>query len=174
MVSSRELCRDAASFFVYFCVFLHVFTLNFVYSQCPKSFQCGNLGTLSFPLTKFSQPGCGLFAVQCNALPNPRIHLDTERLSTSYEIISNISTNRALIRNPILESLLQRKSKLKLVVAAGASASAADLTPNEGIYSVHAGSILSMSSTPWQGPFLCTDCHDKMDGCNGRKTAKWS
>ncbi|CAI9779117.1 unnamed protein product [Fraxinus pennsylvanica] len=48
----------------------------------------------------------------------------------------------------------------------------ADLAPNEGI-SVHAGSILSMSSTPWQCPFLCTDCHDKRDGCNGRKTEKF-
>ncbi|CAI9779107.1 unnamed protein product [Fraxinus pennsylvanica] len=79
MVSSRELCRDAASFFVYFSVFLHVFILNFVYSDCPKCFQCGILGNLSFPLADFSQPGCGLFAVECDALPYPRIHLDTER-----------------------------------------------------------------------------------------------
>ncbi|CAI9779106.1 unnamed protein product [Fraxinus pennsylvanica] len=44
----------------------------------------------------------------------------------------------------------------------------ADLTPNEGI-SVHAGFIFSMSSTPWQGPFLCTDCHDKKDAMEGKR-----
>ncbi|KAI8539073.1 hypothetical protein RHMOL_Rhmol09G0152700 [Rhododendron molle] len=40
-----------------------------------------------------------------------------------------------------------------------------DLALSEGIsvhagesISVHAGSIFSMSSKPWQGPFLCTDC----------------
>ncbi|CAA2945543.1 Serine threonine kinase [Olea europaea subsp. europaea] len=110
MVSSRELCRDAASFFVNFSVFLHVFTFKFVYSKCPKSFQCGNLGNLEFPLADFSQPGCGLYTVECGALPNPRIHLDTERLSLSYEIMGNISTNRALIRNPIVENFLRTKS----------------------------------------------------------------
>ncbi|KAI4385919.1 hypothetical protein MLD38_003906 [Melastoma candidum] len=35
-----------------------------------------------------------------------------------------------------------------------------DLAPSEGI-SVHAGSIFSTSSKPWQGPFLCADCRDK-------------
>ncbi|CAA2945536.1 probable phosphatase 2C 15 [Olea europaea subsp. europaea] len=44
----------------------------------------------------------------------------------------------------------------------------ADLAPNEGI-SVHAGSIFSMSSTPWQGPFLCTDCHDKKNAMEGKR-----
>lgn len=44
----------------------------------------------------------------------------------------------------------------------------ADLAPNEGI-SVHAGSIFSMSSTPWQGPFLCADCHNKKDAMEGKR-----
>ncbi|KAG8382857.1 hypothetical protein BUALT_Bualt05G0122900 [Buddleja alternifolia] len=44
----------------------------------------------------------------------------------------------------------------------------ADLAPNEGI-SVHAGSIFSMSSTPWQGPFLCADCRDKKDAMEGKR-----
>ena len=37
-----------------------------------------------------------------------------------------------------------------------------DLAPSEGI-SVHAGSIFSTSSKPWQGPFLCADCRNKKD-----------
>ncbi|EPS73050.1 hypothetical protein M569_01706, partial [Genlisea aurea] len=43
-----------------------------------------------------------------------------------------------------------------------------DLAPNEGI-SVHAGSIFSMSSKPWQGPFLCADCRDKKDAMEGKR-----
>ncbi|KAG5532373.1 hypothetical protein RHGRI_026865 [Rhododendron griersonianum] len=43
-----------------------------------------------------------------------------------------------------------------------------DLAPSEGI-SVHAGSIFSMSSKPWQGPFLCADCRDKKDAMEGKR-----
>ncbi|XP_047964965.1 probable protein phosphatase 2C 15 [Salvia hispanica] len=44
----------------------------------------------------------------------------------------------------------------------------ADLAPNEGV-SVHAGSIFSVSSKPWQGPFLCSDCRDKKDAMEGKR-----
>lgn len=43
-----------------------------------------------------------------------------------------------------------------------------DLAPSEGI-SVHAGSIFSTSSKPWQGPFLCCDCRDKKDAMEGKR-----
>ncbi|KAK7238687.1 hypothetical protein RIF29_43923 [Crotalaria pallida] len=43
-----------------------------------------------------------------------------------------------------------------------------DLAPSEGI-SVHAGSIFSTSSKPWQGPFLCFDCRDKKDAMEGKR-----
>ncbi|KAK7280447.1 hypothetical protein RJT34_25511 [Clitoria ternatea] len=43
-----------------------------------------------------------------------------------------------------------------------------DLVPSEGI-SVHAGSIFSTSSKPWQGPFLCSDCRDKKDAMEGKR-----
>ncbi|KAL7149380.1 hypothetical protein ABFS83_05G036800 [Erythranthe nasuta] len=43
-----------------------------------------------------------------------------------------------------------------------------DLSPNEGI-SVHAGSIFSMSSKPWQGPFLCGDCLNKKEAMEGKR-----
>ncbi|CAO2183870.1 unnamed protein product [Urochloa humidicola] len=43
-----------------------------------------------------------------------------------------------------------------------------DLEPSEGI-SVHAGSIFSSSSKPWEGPFLCADCRDKKDAMEGKR-----
>ncbi|CAN6451537.1 unnamed protein product [Victoria cruziana] len=43
-----------------------------------------------------------------------------------------------------------------------------DLAPSEGI-SVHAGSIFSMSSKPWEGPFLCADCRIKKDAMEGKR-----
>lgn len=43
-----------------------------------------------------------------------------------------------------------------------------DLSPSEGI-SVHAGSIFSTSSKPWQGPFLCADCRNKKDAMEGKR-----
>ncbi|EEF35382.1 probable protein phosphatase 2C 15 [Ricinus communis] len=43
-----------------------------------------------------------------------------------------------------------------------------DLASSEGI-SVHAGSIFSTSSKPWQGPFLCADCRDKKDAMEGKR-----
>ncbi|KAJ1690002.1 hypothetical protein LUZ63_014157 [Rhynchospora breviuscula] len=43
-----------------------------------------------------------------------------------------------------------------------------DLAPSEGV-SVHAGSIFSTSSKPWEGPFLCSDCRDKKDAMEGKR-----
>ncbi|KAL5227829.1 hypothetical protein ABZP36_016094 [Zizania latifolia] len=43
-----------------------------------------------------------------------------------------------------------------------------DLEPSEGI-SVHAGSVFSSSSKPWEGPFLCSDCRDKKDAMEGKR-----
>ncbi|XP_055809674.1 probable protein phosphatase 2C 15 isoform X1 [Solanum dulcamara] len=43
-----------------------------------------------------------------------------------------------------------------------------DLAASEGI-SVHAGSIFSTSSKPWQGPFLCADCRNKKDAMEGKR-----
>ncbi|CAH1414073.1 unnamed protein product [Lactuca virosa] len=43
-----------------------------------------------------------------------------------------------------------------------------DLGASEGI-SVHAGSIFSTSSKPWQGPFLCADCRNKKDAMEGKR-----
>ncbi|KAB5538176.1 hypothetical protein DKX38_015709 [Salix brachista] len=45
-----------------------------------------------------------------------------------------------------------------------------DLARSEGI-SVHAGSIFSTSSKPWQGPFLCADCRNKKDAMEGKRSS---
>ncbi|KAG8639126.1 probable protein phosphatase 2C 15 isoform X2 [Manihot esculenta] len=45
-----------------------------------------------------------------------------------------------------------------------------DLAPSEGI-SVHAGGIFSTSSKPWQGPFLCSDCRNKKDAMEGKRSS---
>ncbi|KAJ6312587.1 hypothetical protein OIU77_014163 [Salix suchowensis] len=44
------------------------------------------------------------------------------------------------------------------------------LAESEGI-SVHAGSIFSTSSKPWQGPFLCADCRNKKDAMEGKRSS---
>ncbi|KAG5079790.1 hypothetical protein GLYMA_02G116800v4 [Glycine max] len=41
------------------------------------------------------------------------------------------------------------------------------LPSSEGI-SVHADSIFLTWSKPWQGPFLCADCHNKNDTVEGK------
>ncbi|MCO5552231.1 hypothetical protein L7F22_005743 [Adiantum nelumboides] len=43
-----------------------------------------------------------------------------------------------------------------------------DITPRDGL-SVHAGSFFSMSSKPWEGPFLCALCKLKQDAMYGKK-----
>ncbi|CAL9068785.1 probable protein phosphatase 2C 3 [Musa acuminata AAA Group] len=42
------------------------------------------------------------------------------------------------------------------------------LVPSKGV-SVHAGSIFSTNSKPWEGPFLCDDCRNKKDAMEGKR-----
>lgn len=48
---------------------------NQTQDSCPKEFQCGSLGKLSFPFSISSQPACGLYTIDCDVTPNPKIHL---------------------------------------------------------------------------------------------------
>ncbi|XP_022871244.1 LEAF RUST 10 DISEASE-RESISTANCE LOCUS RECEPTOR-LIKE PROTEIN KINASE-like 1.1 isoform X2 [Olea europaea var. sylvestris] len=104
MVFSR---RAASSSVVYASLF-HLYILQLVDSQCPKQFQCGNLGNLEFPLANSS--GCGLFTVECGARPNPIIHLDNHELSPPYSpflwILEKLSPNELFIRNIFLKGVL--------------------------------------------------------------------
>ncbi|MCE3216601.1 hypothetical protein HAX54_007100, partial [Datura stramonium] len=43
--------------------------------SCPNEFKCGSLGNVKFPFSVSSQPDCGLYTIDCDATPDPRIHL---------------------------------------------------------------------------------------------------
>lgn len=43
-----------------------------------------------------------------------------------------------------------------------------EMKPGEGI-SIHAGSSNSGKLRPWDGPFLCSSCHDKKDAMEGKR-----
>ncbi|CAI9778982.1 unnamed protein product [Fraxinus pennsylvanica] len=103
---------STASFLVLLSIF-HLIILNFVNSKCQESFQCGSLGVLEFPINNYSQPECGFLGVDCNA-SSPKLYLANEELSQSYIILSKISTNVFLIRNPTLLGCTKNNSeKLK-------------------------------------------------------------
>ncbi|CDP00656.1 unnamed protein product [Coffea canephora] len=40
---------------------------------------------------------------------------------------------------------------------------------HELAFSCHAGSIISTSSKPWQGPFLGSGCRNKKDAMEGKR-----
>ncbi|XP_060186034.1 LEAF RUST 10 DISEASE-RESISTANCE LOCUS RECEPTOR-LIKE PROTEIN KINASE-like 2.1 isoform X2 [Lycium barbarum] len=61
--------------FYQFLIFHSAQALNQTQDSCPKEFQCGNLGKLSFPFSISSQPACGLYTIDCDVTPNPKIHL---------------------------------------------------------------------------------------------------
>ncbi|XP_022871260.1 LEAF RUST 10 DISEASE-RESISTANCE LOCUS RECEPTOR-LIKE PROTEIN KINASE-like 2.4 [Olea europaea var. sylvestris] len=106
MVFSR---RAASSLVVYVFLF-HLYILHLVDSQCPRQFQCGNLGNLEFPLA--NSPGCGLLPVDCGAQPNPIIHLDYYPFSPSYEILKKSSPNELFIRSTFLERVLHNNKEI--------------------------------------------------------------
>ena len=89
----------SVSLFVFF-VLLHLVLLHSAEEEEKRenpfcrTYQCGKLGNISFPFTKFPHPFqfCGLIHVECDE-PQPKIHL-TER---PYEVI-NISYNPQQIR----------------------------------------------------------------------------
>ncbi|GFP85379.1 probable serine/threonine-protein kinase at1g18390 [Phtheirospermum japonicum] len=68
-------------------------------SNCPKSFPCGNLGTLEFPLS--NQTGCGLFMVQNCDTQTPTIELGAD--GYQYNFLANKSANQLLVSDPYLQ-----------------------------------------------------------------------
>ncbi|XP_022871259.1 LEAF RUST 10 DISEASE-RESISTANCE LOCUS RECEPTOR-LIKE PROTEIN KINASE-like 1.1 isoform X2 [Olea europaea var. sylvestris] len=104
--------RRAASSLIVFVFLFHLYILHFVDSQCPRQFQCGNLGNLEFPLANSS--GCGLFTVDCSARPNPKIQLDNYWHSTSFsfDIMNKSSPNEIFIRNPFRERVLYNNKEI--------------------------------------------------------------
>ncbi|WMV28261.1 hypothetical protein MTR67_021646 [Solanum verrucosum] len=58
-----------AYFFAMFFMF-HVVIFNLVEVEsklsCPKEFNCGRLGSMSYPFSEFNKPYCGLSKIDCN------------------------------------------------------------------------------------------------------------
>ncbi|KAK6119961.1 hypothetical protein DH2020_046288 [Rehmannia glutinosa] len=69
-------------------------------SRCPGSFQCGNLGTLEFPLS--DRNGCGLFLVEdCNS-GNPRIQFGADGPCPAISVpVTGIPSECSVVRVPI-------------------------------------------------------------------------
>ncbi|XP_073138255.1 LEAF RUST 10 DISEASE-RESISTANCEUS RECEPTOR-LIKE PROTEIN KINASE-like 2.4 isoform X3 [Henckelia pumila] len=87
---------------------LVVFFLLFIkpsVSKCPKSFTCGNLTSLEFPLAASDKPECGLFTVDCTEPANPRIQLTGG--GKQYQILGKISANILKLLDPVLENDLR-------------------------------------------------------------------
>ncbi|KAL6571063.1 hypothetical protein OROGR_000613 [Orobanche gracilis] len=74
---------------IYFLLFILII-INTADSNCPKSFQCGNLGTLEFPLA--DRKGCGLFMLENCSSVNPSIRFTMD--GPSYSVLQKISTNK--------------------------------------------------------------------------------
>nr|GMD26675.1 LEAF RUST 10 DISEASE-RESISTANCE LOCUS RECEPTOR-LIKE PROTEIN KINASE-like 1.1 [Ipomoea batatas] len=56
-------------------------------SICTKEFPCGSVGTLKFPFAHYTQPHCGLMAVDCDAKPLPKVQLGTG--GDWYQLLNN-------------------------------------------------------------------------------------
>ncbi|XP_073059408.1 LEAF RUST 10 DISEASE-RESISTANCEUS RECEPTOR-LIKE PROTEIN KINASE-like 1.1 [Primulina eburnea] len=74
-------------------------------SKCPKSFNCGNLTSLEFPLALSQKTGCGLLMVNCTEPANPRIQLTGD--GRQYQILEKISVNRFKLVDPVIQEGLK-------------------------------------------------------------------
>ncbi|XP_073145960.1 LEAF RUST 10 DISEASE-RESISTANCEUS RECEPTOR-LIKE PROTEIN KINASE-like 2.5 [Henckelia pumila] len=86
------------------CIPLLVFFLLFIHScasNCPKSFSCGNLTSLEFPLAQANKAECGLFGVDCTEPANPRIQLAGD--GRQYQILEKISVNTFKLLDPVIQ-----------------------------------------------------------------------
>jgi len=70
----------AACFSAMFFMF-HLFIFNLVKVEsklsCPKEFNCGRLGTMSYPFSEFNKPYCGLSKIDCNTtFQYPKVEIE--------------------------------------------------------------------------------------------------
>ncbi|GAA0150504.1 transmembrane signal receptor [Lithospermum erythrorhizon] len=61
---------------------------------CQKEFECGSLGTMSFPFSNVSYKDCGFFFVNCSAVPHPTVKLWAELDWLFYILYQNKSILR--------------------------------------------------------------------------------
>ncbi|KAL3654436.1 hypothetical protein CASFOL_004117 [Castilleja foliolosa] len=94
-----------AQYLIIFTQFLHLLPLliSAANSNCPKSFKCGNLETLEFPLS--NQTGCGLFPVHNCDTQNPTIQFGADGYKYNL-LLANKSTKQLLVSDPYLQNHL--------------------------------------------------------------------
>ncbi|EYU40782.1 hypothetical protein MIMGU_mgv1a020244mg [Erythranthe guttata] len=92
--------------FLLFFFLFHSSIITSAVSNCPKSFECGSLGSLQFPLS--NSTGCGLFTVDDCDSDNPTVQLEPG--GQVFNISRNISTNSFLIKDHTLQVQLDNMS----------------------------------------------------------------
>ncbi|KAL8470760.1 hypothetical protein ACS0TY_033360 [Phlomoides rotata] len=92
-------------FFMFVCRLL---LLNPADSECEKSFRCGGLSSLEFPLSRVDDPECGVFLVDGCDSDNPIIQLEAG--GRWYEILRKVSQNSLSIRDPEMDRLSKAKN----------------------------------------------------------------
>ncbi|GER43872.1 receptor-like protein kinase [Striga asiatica] len=80
-------------------VFIPLLLINRADSSCPSSFECGDLGTLEFPLS--NRRDCGLFMVENCTAQFPVIHFGADD-GHPYTILRKLSANRFLINDEVI------------------------------------------------------------------------
>lgn len=83
----------------------HLLLLLQTHSKCQKSYACRNF-SLEFPFTNIHDPECGLFTVDgCDSdHEHPRLYIGAT--TARYQILGKPSTNKFLIRDFVLQTLL--------------------------------------------------------------------
>ncbi|XP_059316917.1 LEAF RUST 10 DISEASE-RESISTANCE LOCUS RECEPTOR-LIKE PROTEIN KINASE-like 1.1 isoform X2 [Lycium ferocissimum] len=100
----------AACFSVMFFMF-HMLIFNLVKADsksCPKEFNCGRLGNMSYPFSEFKKPHCGLSKIDCNnTLQHPKVELE----GVSYNAYKKwLWVNGIDLSDSILEGYLANRS----------------------------------------------------------------
>lgn len=67
--------------------------------NCPSSFNCNQLGTLSYPFTTSFRPNCGLYAINCT-YPTPTMGLT--KFDRWFDVLLSFSNKSFLLGDPLL------------------------------------------------------------------------
>ncbi|PIN14991.1 Serine/threonine protein kinase [Handroanthus impetiginosus] len=86
--------------FIFFFLSHLVFFMNLAESKCQKSFNCGDVGSLEWPLS--NEPGCGLVLVNCTSIPTIQFEAGGPR----YRILQKLSTNKFRVVDELLSGNL--------------------------------------------------------------------
>ncbi|XP_016511862.1 LEAF RUST 10 DISEASE-RESISTANCE LOCUS RECEPTOR-LIKE PROTEIN KINASE-like 1.1 isoform X2 [Nicotiana tabacum] len=101
----------AAILFCAMVLVFHLLIFNLVKGEsksCPKEFNCGKLGNMSYPFSEIKKPHCGLCKIDCNnTLENPKVEIEGE-LYNAYKkwfLVNSID-----LLDPILDVYLTNRS----------------------------------------------------------------